>query len=315
MADPYAILGVARSASEKDIKSAYRKLAKELHPDTNKDNPKAAERFSEVSRAYDLLSDKDKRAKFDRGEIDAEGNPTFAGFGGGGFGGGRQGGFHHDGGAEGIDLGDMFEGLFGGRGGRGPGGGGFGGGGFGGGGFGGFGRQGPPPKGANVQYRLAVPFIGLLVATSVYLFAEFALRPVAAQALAAGHPPHRLAQGIMGRTMSVWAISSGLPMILVGTIAFFSLILGNLIHPDREFRLQPLPQQTCQLGTFRVMSVAKENLTSDLGSGRVEGQLALSTKIVLALGTELARLLATRASEDWIHYDFHCLAQQKTRPF
>ena len=151
MADPYAILGVARSASEKDIKSAYRKLAKELHPDTNKDNPKAAERFSEVSRAYDLLSDKDKRAKFDRGEIDADGNPTFAGFGGGGFGGGRQGGFRHDGGAEGIDLGDMFEGLFGGRGGRGFGGGGFGG--------GGFGRQGPPPKGANVQYRLAVPFI------------------------------------------------------------------------------------------------------------------------------------------------------------
>src|SRR3990167_7757805 len=76
MADPYSTLGVPRNASEKDIKSAYRKLAKELNPDTNKDNPKAAERFSEVTRAYDLLSDKDKRAKFDRGEIDAEGNPT-----------------------------------------------------------------------------------------------------------------------------------------------------------------------------------------------------------------------------------------------
>jgi curved DNA-binding protein CbpA len=74
-------LGVARGASEKDIKSAYRKLAKELHPDHNKDNPKAAERFSEVTRAYDLLSDKDKRARFDRGEIDVDGNPT--GFGGG----------------------------------------------------------------------------------------------------------------------------------------------------------------------------------------------------------------------------------------
>ena len=58
-ADPYTTLGVARTASEKDIKSAYRKLAKELHPDRNKDNPKAAERFSEVTRAYDLLSDKD----------------------------------------------------------------------------------------------------------------------------------------------------------------------------------------------------------------------------------------------------------------
>jgi curved DNA-binding protein CbpA len=86
--DPYAILGVSRGASEKDIKSAYRKLAKELHPDHNKDNPKAAERFSEVTRAYDLLSDKDKRAQFDRGEIDGEGNPAGfgGGFGAGGFG-------------------------------------------------------------------------------------------------------------------------------------------------------------------------------------------------------------------------------------
>ena len=61
-ADPYATLGVQRGATEKDVKSAYRKLAKELHPDRNKDNPKAAERFSEVTKAYDLLSDKDKRA-------------------------------------------------------------------------------------------------------------------------------------------------------------------------------------------------------------------------------------------------------------
>ncbi|MFN4135880.1 MAG: DnaJ C-terminal domain-containing protein [Novosphingobium sp.] len=161
MADPYSILGVPRSASEKDIKSAYRKLAKELHPDTNKDNPAAAERFSEVTRAYDLLSDKDKRAKFDRGEIDADGNPTGpfggGGFAGGGFGGGfrsTQGGFRHDGGfeggagPEGIDIGDIFEGLFGGRGGMG--------------GMGGMGagaRRGPPPRGANVSYRLKVSFV------------------------------------------------------------------------------------------------------------------------------------------------------------
>ncbi len=160
MADPYTTLGVPRSASEKDIKSAYRKLAKELHPDKNKDNPKATERFSEVTAAYDLLSDKDKRAKFDRGEIDADGNPAgFGGFGGGGFGGGRgnQGGFRHDGGfegnygggAEGIDIGDIFEGLFGGRGGMGAGGPG---------GMGGA-RRGPPPKGANVSYRLQVSFV------------------------------------------------------------------------------------------------------------------------------------------------------------
>ena len=148
MADPYQILGVARGASEKDIKSAYRKLAKEFHPDRNADNPKAAERFSEITRAYDLLSDKDKRARFDRGEIDIDGNPVM-GFGGGGFGGGFGGGGQrgHGGGfegfgGEGIDLGDIFDGLFGGRGGMG-------------GGMGG-GRSRAAPKGANVQYKLGV---------------------------------------------------------------------------------------------------------------------------------------------------------------
>ena len=128
-ADPYSILGVARGAGEKDIKSAYRKLAKELHPDRNADNPKATERFSEVTKAYDLLSDKDKRARFDRGEIDIEGNPAmpFGYGGGGGFGGAGQRGFRGAegmggfSGAEGIDIGDIFDGLFGGRGGMGGG--------------------------------------------------------------------------------------------------------------------------------------------------------------------------------------------------
>jgi DnaJ-class molecular chaperone len=146
MADPYTTLGVARSASEKDIKSAYRKLAKELHPDRNTDNPKATERFSEVTRAYDLLTDKDKRARFDRGEIDAEGNPAAPfGFGGAGRGNGGQsagqrGGFEGFGSGEGIDISDIFDGLFGGRGGMG----------------GNPGRGRAAPKGANVQYRLAV---------------------------------------------------------------------------------------------------------------------------------------------------------------
>ena len=162
MADPYATLGVARDANEKDIKSAYRKLAKELHPDRNKDNPKAAERFSDVTKAYDLLSDKDKRARFDRGEIDADGNPAMpfgaGGFGGGGFrsrpGAGAQGfdprEFEGMAGTEGIDLGDLFEGLFGGRQ-AGPGG-------FGGGTRNSNRRPPPPRKGADVQYRLRVPF-------------------------------------------------------------------------------------------------------------------------------------------------------------
>ena len=164
MSDPYATLGVARAASDKEIKSAYRKLAKELHPDRNKDNPKAAERFSQVTQAYDLLSDKDKRGQFDRGEIDADGNPRmpFGMGGGGGFGGSRPGGgggprgfspedfqgFSNDG----LDLGDLFEGLFGGGGARSAGGAGR--------GPSGFGQtRRPPPKGANAQYRLKVPFV------------------------------------------------------------------------------------------------------------------------------------------------------------
>ncbi len=134
-ADPYSVLGVARGAADADIKKAYRKLAKELHPDTNKDKA-AAERFSRVTAAYDLLSDKDKRARFDRGEIDGDGNPAAPfGFGGGGGGGGFR---PQSGGA---DFGDIFEGLFGGRAG------------------GGFGsRQAPPQKGANAAYRLSVTF-------------------------------------------------------------------------------------------------------------------------------------------------------------
>src|SRR3954462_12773434 len=96
MADLYAQLGVKRDASEADIKKAYRKLAKELHPDRNKDNPKATERFSKVTQAYDLLTDKDKRARYDRGEIDEDGNPKMPfgyGGGGGGAGAGPAGGF------------------------------------------------------------------------------------------------------------------------------------------------------------------------------------------------------------------------------
>lgn len=160
MADPYSTLGVARTATEAEVKSAYRKLAKELHPDKNKDNPKASEKFSDVTKAYDILSDKTKRAQFDRGEIDGEGNPAMPfgyGGGGGGFRGDQRtgpGGFSGFG-NESADFGDIFEGLFGGRG-RGGGGGGGGGGPFG--GFGGRGNA-PPAKGANVAYRLSVSFI------------------------------------------------------------------------------------------------------------------------------------------------------------
>ena len=74
MKDPYEILGVQRSADEAAIRAAYRKLAKKHHPDVNPDKKDAAAKFGEISSAYDLLSDKEKRAKFDRGEIDAEGH-------------------------------------------------------------------------------------------------------------------------------------------------------------------------------------------------------------------------------------------------
>ena len=163
--DLYQRLGVQRGASEAEIKKAYRSLAKQLHPDRNKDKPDAAKRFSEITQAYDLLSDKDKRAQYDRGEIDEEGNPKMpfgSGFGGYSAGGGPRpgagagagpgfdpfqgGGF---GGADAADLSDLFEGLFGaanaGRGGA---------------GFSGFRQRGrAPQKGADVAYRLKIPFI------------------------------------------------------------------------------------------------------------------------------------------------------------
>jgi DnaJ-class molecular chaperone len=154
--DLYQRLGLKRGASEAEIKKAYRSLAKQLHPDRNKDNPKAAERFAQVTAAYDLLSDKDKRARYDRGEIDEDGNPKmpFGGdFGGYSPGAGPQpggAGFENFnmGGADAADLSDLFEGLFGGAS-RGRSGGPFG-------GFRQRARQ--PQKGADIGYRLKIPF-------------------------------------------------------------------------------------------------------------------------------------------------------------
>jgi len=133
MRDPYEVLGVAKGADAVAIKSAFRKQAKKLHPDANKQDPKAASKFAELNAAYEILGDEDKRKAFDRGEIDAEGKPRFQGFAGAGaHPGGREGfenftwstdGFQRRaGGARGFGGGGGFEDIlkdvFGGMGGR-----------------------------------------------------------------------------------------------------------------------------------------------------------------------------------------------------
>jgi DnaJ-class molecular chaperone len=120
--DPYKELGVARGASQDEVKKAFRKLAKELHPDKNPGNKDTDERFKRVTAAFDILGDKDKRAKFDRGEIDADGREQFRGFGGGATGARGPGSFGQNpfgqgsqrGGFENVDLDEIFGGMFGG---------------------------------------------------------------------------------------------------------------------------------------------------------------------------------------------------------
>jgi len=100
--DFYAILGVDKNASDDDIKSAYRKLAKKYHPDLNKDNPQAAEKFKEINEAYEVLGDKQKRSNYDRfGNADGSNFSDFFGGGSGGFSGGFSG-----------DFGDIFGDIF-----------------------------------------------------------------------------------------------------------------------------------------------------------------------------------------------------------
>lgn len=134
--DYYEVLGVSKTASESELKAAYRKLAKKYHPDLNKDNKDAEEKFKEVNEAYEVLSDKEKRQKYDQfGHAGVD--PNFGA--GGGFGGGF-GGF---GGAEDFDLGDIFGSFFGG-------------------GFGGFGggaqTRNAPTRGESLRARIVLSF-------------------------------------------------------------------------------------------------------------------------------------------------------------
>ena len=118
--DPYLLLAVPRTASADDISKAFRKLAKELHPDLHPNDKALGERFKKVSAAYELLSDADKRARFDRGEIDGAGEPRrgYNPFGGGGGPFPGRGGRPGAGGgpADDMGFGDVFSDLFGGRG-------------------------------------------------------------------------------------------------------------------------------------------------------------------------------------------------------
>jgi DnaJ-class molecular chaperone len=111
--DPYAILGLEREASQDEIRRAYRKLAKKYHPDLNPGNKEAEARFKTISGANDLLSDPEKRARFDRGEIDATGaeRPEHAAYRryAEGAGGAK---YHQESGVSEDELGDIFADLF-----------------------------------------------------------------------------------------------------------------------------------------------------------------------------------------------------------
>ena len=125
MKNPYDVLGLPPTASQDEIKSAYRNLAKELHPDMNPGDTIVEQRFKEVTAAYDLLSDETKRGQFDRGEINADGSPRMDGpFHRGGFGPGG-----------GVDFDDLVADLFGRR------------------------RRPRQTKGKSVTYSVRVPFL------------------------------------------------------------------------------------------------------------------------------------------------------------
>ncbi|WP_306250959.1 J domain-containing protein [Parvularcula sp. IMCC14364] len=145
--DPYSVLGVSKSADEKTIRDAYRQLAKKYHPDRNPDNKQAEDKFKAASAAFDIVGDKEKRAKYDRGEIGPDGNPRGPFAGGGGWQGGARGGPHQANGGYGPgagqgrhqgydDIGDIFSDIFGGGAGRGQG----------------------PMQGRDVRYRMDVEF-------------------------------------------------------------------------------------------------------------------------------------------------------------
>jgi DnaJ-class molecular chaperone len=148
MIDPYKVLGVNRSASDEEIKRAYRKLAKKLHPDLNPGDKKVESQFKDTTAAYDFLSDPDKRRKYDRGEIDESGQPRGPRYSGRPTGGTQQRRTQRGYGFGVEDDADFSEDLFS--------------------DFFGFGkdpREGIKLKGADVSYQVRVPFLEAVLGT------------------------------------------------------------------------------------------------------------------------------------------------------
>lgn len=143
------------------------------------------------------------------------------------------------------------------------------------------------------RFALAVSFCGMAVAATSYLGAEFALRPIAATALAAGAPPHRFAPGIVGRTMAVWMLGSGVPVIGIGLIALLSLTMGNLSQRELEIGIIICAAITLVVGFLLMWIVAWLTATPvrvvQAALKRVE-EGDLTTDMVVFDGTELGEL-------------------------
>lgn len=210
MKDPYSVLGVPKSSTDAELKKAYRTLAKKLHPDINDGDEKIADHFKEVSAAYALLRDKDLRAKYDRGEINADGSDK--GFAGGGFhphaggGGGRFG--------DGFDPEEIFSSIFGGR------------------------RQQRPrqQKGQNQTYQLRVEFLEAIKGgkKNITLENNKTLNMTIPENVREGQKIRLKGQG--GQGMAGGPAGDALIEVLIKPHAFFRCE-GNDIHLDLPITL------------------------------------------------------------------------------
>ena len=190
--DYYEVLGVDQKADAKDITRAYRKLARELHPDANPGDPAAEERFKEVSSAYDVVGDAEKRKEYD--EVRALG-PM------GGFGGPGPGGFTFDMGGAGGGLGDVLGNLFGGGGGRGP----------------GRSRATGPQRGADLEAELHLDFTDAVagLSTSLHLVSDAVCHTCAGSGAEPGTTPVRCptcsGRGVVDDNQGMFAMSRPCP--------------------------------------------------------------------------------------------------------